>query len=408
MRILSTQRVLADTPFALAPLEPRLALSAVVDPQGTLVIICDALASSVEINPGSSNGSVVVTGLPGNIAPTTFTAVRRITIDLRSGDDFLEIGTPLDPDGDPMPITALAGNGNDFIFGGNGRSDFRGGAGRDRIESGSADDLIKGGKGDDILMGHAGNDRLDGQKGTDRLYGGDGDDLCFGGDQPDLVYGNKGNDTVRGGKGADFYLIGGPGNDAIFGDGGSDNPTGTASEFKDFGPTDRHWSAFFGHDLTHAFLPNAYWTELSAAEMGATTSPTLYDETDVLIEANSRTAPKQVEFAVALAALSPTQRNQYRQTLISMTDAYIDPLIANPDSYTSSGLATFFVNLELATPTPLRTILHAFHTTFRATLDELDFTEKTPLSSLSQEGSVLCTALYKAFGTILNHSIEFE
>ena len=165
----------------------------------------------------------------------------------------------IDPNGDPLVITAAGGatNGTLAVNANSGVtyspdagysgpdsftytiSDGNGGVATATVnvfvtngstEAGSnAADTLTGGPGDDTLNGLGGNDFLDGFGGNDSLIGGDGDDSALGGPGSDTLLGGLDFDFLDGGLGddlldggADFdQLIGGPGNDILRGAGGN-------------------------------------------------------------------------------------------------------------------------------------------------------------------------------------------
>jgi Ca2+-binding RTX toxin-like protein len=88
-----------------------------------------------------------------------------------------------------IPVTYVAGPGDDLIETGDGADTLDGGPGHDRLRSGG---------GADVLVGGEGNDELDGYEGADRLDGGEGDDLLH----PDH-YERASADVVDGGPGVD-------------------------------------------------------------------------------------------------------------------------------------------------------------------------------------------------------------
>ncbi len=134
---------------------------------------------------------------------------------------------------------AIAGPGNDTIYGTSGRNDLFGGTGSDQISGLGNDDIVYGEDGNDTLLGGSGSDTmfggdgvdlLNGQGGDDELHGGvngdqlfgdTGNDLLFGDAQNDIIKGHTGNDTLNGGDDADF-MFGEDDDDLLNGDGGDD------------------------------------------------------------------------------------------------------------------------------------------------------------------------------------------
>src|ERR1051325_719577 len=111
-------------------------------------------------------------------------AIKRITIDGRAGDDLVQVGVsgsfnvcgafhppypvPFQPS---IPTLLIGGNGSDTLIGGSGKDRMYGGPGSDNLYGGTNDDRLRGGAGDDVLTGGAGHDRLLGQAGNDFLNG---------------------------------------------------------------------------------------------------------------------------------------------------------------------------------------------------------------------------------------------
>jgi hypothetical protein len=106
------------------------------------------------------------------------TAVTRIVMDARGGNDLILIAPQID--------TA---------------AEVYGGAGDDLITGGRGDDRLHGEDGCDVLLGLSGNDRLDGGAGDDFLFGGVGDDVLLGGLGDDWLFGGIGVDVLDGGPG---------------------------------------------------------------------------------------------------------------------------------------------------------------------------------------------------------------
>jgi Ca2+-binding RTX toxin-like protein len=116
---------------------------------------------------------------------------------------------------------AVAGEGNDYIWGGKAGDLIWGEGGNDLIFGGvfgtttqSGIDWINGGTGNDIIYGHDGDDVIHGMAGDDRIYGGAGGDWIYGEEGNDYLYGEDGNDFLMGGFGAD-YLVGSYGDDYL-------------------------------------------------------------------------------------------------------------------------------------------------------------------------------------------------
>lgn len=128
-----------------------------------------------------------------------------------AGNDTLYGGTDFDE--------LHGGADNDRLTGGNGRDTLYGGNGNDVLQDNGqrgslGRDLFFGGNGNDTLYGGGGNDTLHGQNGNDRMFGGLDNDVLYGGASYDLLNGQQGDDTLQGGNGRDT-LHGGDGDDLL-------------------------------------------------------------------------------------------------------------------------------------------------------------------------------------------------
>ncbi|MDG1372097.1 MAG: Ig-like domain-containing protein [Paracoccaceae bacterium] len=94
-------------------------------------------------------------------------------------------------------------------------------AGNDTTSGQAGDDLLIGGGGNDNIKGASGDDRLRGNGGDDTLKGGGGNDNIKGNSGADVIWGNGGDDTIKAGGGND-NVKGGGGADVINGGGGAD------------------------------------------------------------------------------------------------------------------------------------------------------------------------------------------
>ncbi|BCJ77573.1 hypothetical protein CS0771_71170 [Catellatospora sp. IY07-71] len=122
-----------------------------------------------------------------------------------------------------LPVTVLAGAGDDRVTGG------------DLLHGAGGRDALLGRDGDDLLLGGDDRDYLDGGVGDDVLDGGDGDDTAYGLDGADLLRGSDGDDHVSGGRGSDL-LLGGTGDDTLTGGAGRDlldGASGTDRAYRD-------------------------------------------------------------------------------------------------------------------------------------------------------------------------------
>jgi Ca2+-binding RTX toxin-like protein len=201
---------------------------------GTLFIIGTEAADAITVTqePGAADAdaddailfiySVRQGGRLIETASVPSQGVRRIRIESGGGDDVVDVTAAAGrPSGQPaVPVTVLAGHGNDEILGGPGNDNLNGGEGDDRIDGGGGSDRLGG-----ILLGARDPLRpwilgeFPQEPGDDVIAGGAGDDAVAAGD--DAVAAGAGNDRVSGGEGAD-RLWGGDDADEIRGDGGSD------------------------------------------------------------------------------------------------------------------------------------------------------------------------------------------
>jgi serralysin len=72
---------------------------------------------------------------------------------------------------------AIAGSGNDTIYGNTAANDLRGGIGSDILLGNDGNDTLRGEDGDDILAGGIGDDTLIGSTGSNQYIGGTGNDI---------------------------------------------------------------------------------------------------------------------------------------------------------------------------------------------------------------------------------------
>jgi len=120
-------------------------------------------------------------------------------------------------------ISAIGGEGGDFLFGFIQHDEILGGAGNDIINgylsswNGKAFTLSGNLEGD-LLDGGSGNDWIQASGGADQIIGGAGNDFLSGFDDDDSLRGDAGNDVLAGGAHADT-LTGGDGDDILLGEG---------------------------------------------------------------------------------------------------------------------------------------------------------------------------------------------
>ena len=135
------------------------------------------------------------------------------------GDDFIQGGEDRDVIEDSAGINILiGGNGNDYISG-SGTDTYNGNGGNDFLSGGSFSVVALAGIGNDWVFGSTDNDTLSGDEGDDWVEGGEGADgvagdvvgpagvtLTFPG--KDVLIGDSGNDLLDGFDGADIFKPG--------------------------------------------------------------------------------------------------------------------------------------------------------------------------------------------------------
>ena len=144
-------------------------------------------AVTVQGTDANDNISVTISGpavvVTLNGVPTSYTAVRSISISGGNGNDTINV------DGVITVGCAISGNaGNDTIYGGSGN---------DSITGNNGSDVIMGYDGDDVISGNDGADQLDGGAGNDSVYATDAGTNTDG-DQDTLFqfYSDAGTDNV--------------------------------------------------------------------------------------------------------------------------------------------------------------------------------------------------------------------
>jgi Ca2+-binding RTX toxin-like protein len=98
-------------------------------------------------------------------------AVAKIVIKARSGDDLVRIDEGNGAFTDTIPTTIDGGDGNDTIAGGKGAETLLGGNGKDSIDGNGGNDRALLGAGDDTFVWDPGDgsDTIEGQDGTDTM-----------------------------------------------------------------------------------------------------------------------------------------------------------------------------------------------------------------------------------------------
>lgn len=195
-------------------------LPAVPDPETGGAATVVAGAGLTLVDTGAGDDAVRVTADPAGrtvvqVGGLTVAAVAdgRLVLRTGAGRDTVEVDAAVG-----LPVTVLAGAGDDRVTGG------------DLLHGAGGRDALRGRDGDDLLLGGAGRDYLDGGAGDDVADGGDGDDTAYGLDGADLLRGGDGNDHLSGGRDADVLLgedgddtlTGGPGRDLLDGAAGTD------------------------------------------------------------------------------------------------------------------------------------------------------------------------------------------
>jgi Ca2+-binding RTX toxin-like protein len=156
---------------------------------GTLVVGGTTGADVINVTPGVSNGSYIVTILsptPGGTELTVAVVSPNSTgyeIDLTVGN--VHVGLFGIPTSSPLThLEIYAQAGDDMVTISNAvnlLATVFGGDGNDLIKAGGANSILVGGAGDDTLIGGNGRDILIGGTGSDHLIGQNGDDLLIGG-----------------------------------------------------------------------------------------------------------------------------------------------------------------------------------------------------------------------------------
>ncbi len=167
---------------------------------------------------------------------------------------------------------ALAGSGDDTLYGNGGNDILSGGGGADKLFGGNGTDTLLGGAGQDELRGGLGADEMDGGADADTLYGGAGNDLMIGGADTDTLFGEAGSDALEGGDGDD-RLVGGGGADGLVGGFGADTLEGGAGrDIFWYGSWERTEFALEGGDRILDFVSrqDAIAIEFVATEFGGT------------------------------------------------------------------------------------------------------------------------------------------
>jgi Ca2+-binding RTX toxin-like protein len=220
-------------PAIFDPLECRRLMSAGLKSGVLRVTSTDA---DDVINFDLVDGRIVVT--TNGVREGTFnrTAVKKIIVDARDGDDYVAITSSIKINavmhGGEGEDVLVGGSGHDTLLGQDGKDLLRGRKGNDRIDPGGGDNTMDGGAGTDtadfsslstgLFMGGirgVATSSSDGKKvatySSFEMYEGTAeDDVMFGAPETIEVRGNGGNDRLSA-LGARATLLGGDGNDTL-------------------------------------------------------------------------------------------------------------------------------------------------------------------------------------------------
>jgi Ca2+-binding RTX toxin-like protein len=251
-----------------------------VEENGVVQFFADGSVSSILMNGGDGNDTLVVSSTPAAVLDEP------ATINGGVGNDVIRGGSGADVlNGDAGDDDIRGSQGNDSLNGGTGNNQLFGETGDDTMTAGLGADVFSGSfgvdtvtyatrtaslsvrlngfaddgelitegtslglvqrsEGDDVrdsvenVITGSGNDLIqagtlvvhntfDGGSGNDRLEGGGGNDTLLGQAGDDVLLGRAGNDALRGSFGND-QLLGGAGDDDVRGGDGNDVLTGGA------------------------------------------------------------------------------------------------------------------------------------------------------------------------------------
>jgi len=122
-------------------------------------------ATGLGISTGKGNDIIVVSNATGNVGISSANgndtiSVSNVTgvvsIDSGAGNDVITVNSIISA----TPVSILAGEGNDIIYGGNTNAIIQAGAGNDTVVSGSGNKQITGGLGNDLLYAGTGQDKF--------------------------------------------------------------------------------------------------------------------------------------------------------------------------------------------------------------------------------------------------------
>jgi Ca2+-binding RTX toxin-like protein len=166
---------------------------------GTQSIFPSAILQSIEVDGGSGNDTINITG-------TSSSWTGGLTVNGDDGNDSITIGD--------LRTTVLGGDGNDTITIGAGDDSIVGGAGNDSITGGAGSSVITDGDGNDTIVSGTGASILDAGNGNDLIEANDLGETISVGNGKSIIDGGTGNDTITAGSGADT-IYGSGGNDSV-------------------------------------------------------------------------------------------------------------------------------------------------------------------------------------------------
>jgi Ca2+-binding RTX toxin-like protein len=160
-------------------LEPRQMLSVTLDGDGVVHVEGTRRNDAVAVVASTSKGRPTIrVALNGREFVFRAGAVRRVTIVTGKGDDEIVSGLPASSsrphdhlDQTTVPMTVLAGAGDDVVTGSNAGDVLEGQAGDDLIYGYGGNDVIRCGDGNDTVLGGGGADTIAGGAGDDDLAG---------------------------------------------------------------------------------------------------------------------------------------------------------------------------------------------------------------------------------------------
>jgi hypothetical protein len=210
--------------FLIAPLEPRLLLSALQITSNATTLNITGTPFDDAITLAREGSSWRISNHGWSVLRPVVTTQTRIVIRAEAGNDLVRIDSSV---GSRSGFVVMGQDGNDTLLGGPGADRIAGGLGNDSIDCGAGNDRADGNEGDDTINGNGGSDVLQGQEGNDRLIGGydtrPTSDLLLGGAGDDQLFGGSGTDRLYGEEGNDRMVTVGGGSDQVWGGLGEDS-----------------------------------------------------------------------------------------------------------------------------------------------------------------------------------------